>query len=290
MKNLFRVLSVITLFICFAESAKADENTTMWVGDSYTNTGQGTVSTVRYDAGFFKLVLSGDKTTATITLTNPFEGTKEVQFYRHFSNYGYNTVVVVTCNQVDVELYPTQLSLKVGETRTLEWQFSRATNPEPQIAFSSSNLSVADVDFNGKITAKSPGTATITATTNYGTTATCEVTVLGLTLDQLEAEMHAGEQLRLTATMLPTGEPQRVTWSSSDPTVAKVVGGVVYALEWGECVVTATTIDGSNLSANCLISVQPGQAGPTGKRGDLTNDDVVDVSDVNALIDIVLGK
>ena len=44
------------------------------------------------------------------------------------------------------------------------------------LAFKSSNPSVAVVNANGKVTAKSPGTATITAT-SHGASATCEVTV-----------------------------------------------------------------------------------------------------------------
>ncbi len=54
-----------------------------------------------------------------------------------------------------------------------------ATNKK--VAWSSSNLSVASVDATGKVTAKSNGTAVITATTEDGSySATCKVTVTGL--------------------------------------------------------------------------------------------------------------
>lgn len=291
----------MTMLCCVSGNIKADENTSMWVGDSYAISvptffeSAGSTYNARsyeysYDAGYF--IMQQDQESenkATFTLKNPFIGTKTitctVDYYyytiKKTREYKFN----ITCNQVNVSLYPTEMALGIGETSTLQWQFSHTTTPAPEITFSSSDNSIADVDFNGKITAKKPGTATITATTDYGTTATCEVTVLGLALDKAEAEMHVGEQLKLTASILPTEATQRVTWSSSDPAVARVVGGTVYALDWGECVITAKSVDNSNLTADCLIYVLPEQQV---NSTDVNGDGKTDVSDVNVVINAIL--
>lgn len=297
------------ILCCVSDNIKADENTSMWVGDSYTisvptsTTVNSYTCTARsyeysYDAAFFIMQQEAEsENRAIFTLKTPFFGTKTITckvYYKSTTTswdktieYKYN----ITCNQVNVALYPTIMSLNLGDSQTLQWQFSHATNPEPIVSFSSNDLAVADVDFGGKVTAKGLGTATITATTIYGTTATCEVTVttsqaLSVQLDRDEAEMHVGETLKLTATVFPTELSQRVLWSSSNPTVARVVGGTVYALDWGECVVTATAIDDSGKSANCLISVFPQQQ--TGNC-DVNNDEVVDIDDVNAVINYILN-
>lgn len=292
----------MTMLCCVSGNIKADENTSMWVGDSYTISVPTSIyvnyytCTARsyeysYDAGSFIMEQEQEnENRATFTLKNPFIGTKTIICKVYYLNangtnrtreYKYN----ISCNQVNVSLYPTEMALGIGETSTLQWQFSHTTTPAPEITFSSSDNSIADVDFNGKITAKKPGTATITATTDYGTTATCEVTVLGLALDKAEAEMHVGDQLKLTAAILPTEATQRVTWSSSDPAVARVVGGTVYALDWGECVITAKSVDNSNLTADCLIYVLPEQQA---NSTDVNGDGKTDVSDVNVVINAIL--
>ena len=95
--------------------------------------------------------------------------------------------------------------------------------------------------------------------------------------------------MKLTATVLPNGAPQRVTWSSSDPSVAKVVGGTVYAQDMGECLITARTLDGTNLSADCLIMVYPEQ-GTTGGSGDINGDGKISIADVTTLINMLLSN
>ena len=62
---------------------------------------------------------------------------------------------------------------------------------------------------------------------------------------------------RLTATVLPSDADNRsVTWASSDEDVATVdAGGIVTAISAGTATVTATTNDGTNLSASCIVTV-----------------------------------
>ena len=86
-----------------------------------------------------------------------------------------------TMTVVSTTLNKTSLSLVVDGSETLKAtvnpsQYNGAANG---VTWSSSNDKVAAVDQNGKVTAKTAGTATITATSTYGgAKATCDVTVV----------------------------------------------------------------------------------------------------------------
>lgn len=71
----------------------------------------------------------------------------------------------------------TELSLKIGLTETLTATVIPEDADDKTIVWSTSATRIATVDSNGKITAKSVGTATVKATTVNGLSATCTVTV-----------------------------------------------------------------------------------------------------------------
>ena len=133
-----------------------------------------------------------------------------------------------------------------------------------RLAWSSSDETVAKV-VGGKVTALKTGVAKITVTTSdSGKTAECTVTVIaktypvtGVALDMTSAELTEGDELVLTSTITPSNATNKnVTWSSSDETVAKVVGGKVTALKAGSARITVTTEDGGK-TASCDVTVKP---------------------------------
>lgn len=76
-----------------------------------------------------------------------------------------------------ISLDKTRLTLKIGSSYTLTATITPSNATDKLIRWTSNNEDIATVT-NGKIVAKSSGTATITATTNDGGyTAICEVTV-----------------------------------------------------------------------------------------------------------------
>jgi uncharacterized protein YjdB len=154
-----------------------------------------------------------------------------------------------------------------GEKLTLAPTVLPAEADYPTATWTSSNTSVATVDANGKVTAKSGGTTTITASYHNGTTATsddktvtCTVTVkahvTGVTLAQTNALLLVGKTLTLTPTILPANATNKaVTWTSSNTTVATVSNkGVVTAKAAGTTTITVTTSDGS-FKATCTVEV-----------------------------------
>lgn len=83
----------------------------------------------------------------------------------------------------------------------------------------------------------------------------CQVT--DVTLSQTTLSMNSGTTQQLSATVAPTSAfNQTVEWTSSDESVATVSqSGLVTAVAGGSCTITATSTDGSGVSATCTVSV-----------------------------------
>ena len=133
-------------------------------------------------------------------------------------------------------------------------------NSVSKVSYESNNAAVASVSANGIITAKSEGEAVITAKTGV-LTAECTVTVTALaeaeniTLDKEDITLiKLGSTAVINAEVTPANTDGKITWSSSDEAVAKVIDGVVISGEPGTAVITATT--SNNLSAQCSITVK----------------------------------
>lgn len=148
--------------------------------------------------------------------------------------------------------------IKKGEEITLAVTFTPESATERALTWTSSDASVASVS-DGVVKGLKAGTAVITATTVNGKSAECTVTVHQpaetIVLDVTKTELEIGETLQLTAAVGPEDtEDKTVTWSSSDEVIATVGGdGLVTAVEPGEAVITATTVNG--LTAECEIAV-----------------------------------
>ncbi|MEQ7200160.1 Ig-like domain-containing protein [Enterococcus avium] len=77
-----------------------------------------------------------------------------------------------------VTLNKTTATLVVGATETLSATVAPDDATDKSVQFTSSDSTIATVTpIQGKVTAIAVGTATITATTTNGKTATCEITV-----------------------------------------------------------------------------------------------------------------
>ena len=173
-----------------------------------------------------------------------------------------------------VTLDRSTLELTEGESAALTASVAPAEADDKRVTWTSSDETVAKVDSSGRVTAMKAGTATITVTTvDGGFTAECTVTVkakqpavtsvTGVTLDKGTLELTEGEAASLTAVVTPAeADDKRVTWTSSDETVAKVDGsGRVTAVKAGTVTITVTTIDGS-FTAACTVTVKARQPEP----------------------------
>ena len=177
------------------------------------------------------------------------------------------TVPVPTVAVSGVSLNKTSLSFTgTGSSQTLTATVSPSNATNKTITWSSSNTSVATVS-NGVVKAVGFGTATITAKSNNGKTASCTVTVnpiavSGVSLNKTSLSFTGtGSSQTLTATVSPSNATNKtLTWSSSNTSVATVSNGVVKAVGFGTATITAKSNNGK--TASCSVTVNPIQ--PTG--------------------------
>ena len=188
----------------------------------------------------------------------------------YWNNFNIKEIVTLSTS---IALNQTTATLKATETITLIATILPENATDKSVEWSSSDETVAVVDENGVVTAISIGEAVITATTADGSnlSASCKVTVfptlaVSIELDQTEASVEEKSEFQLTATILPEHTTNKeVAWSSSDKWVASVDNtGLVTMYSAGDVIITATTTDGTNLSATCHINVYSGIDGVEG--------------------------
>ena len=193
---------------------------------------------------------------ATITVT-----TKDGGFTATCKVTVTNAVVAVT----GVSLDKNTLSLTEGETATLVATVAPENATNKKVTWSSDDASV-DVDQNGKVTAKSAGSATITVETEDGDFFDqCEVTVVagtiavtGVTLNGNAISLKVDETATLVATVAPENATNKnVTWSSDAPSIASVdQNGKITAHAEGSATITVETEDGDGeIYAQCEVTV-----------------------------------
>lgn len=102
------------------------------------------------------------------------------------------------------------------------------------------------------------------------------------------AKVEIGGFVTLRAIVLPDDVVNKeVDWSSSDEDVARVHNGIVAGVSVGNATITATTTDGTNLSAQYTITVARPITNSNTKRGDINSDDKVDIADVVSILNIM---
>lgn len=80
--------------------------------------------------------------------------------------------------------------------------------------------------------------------------------VSSISLSATSIELVVGKSKTISATIQPvTANNRELLWSSDDETIAKVSDGTITVISVGNTIITATTTDGSNISARCSVTV-----------------------------------
>ena len=159
------------------------------------------------------------------------------------------------------------IELDKGNTATLTAGIAPYNATIKNIVWTSSNPQIATVDKSGKVTALSAGTATITAMANDGSnvSASCKVVVkeveTKITLSQTEANLPVNDIMTLSYEGIPLTTP--VEWSTSNENVAYIKKNAdnsvtVVGMADGVAIITAKALDGSGVSASCVVTVGVG--------------------------------
>lgn len=203
------------------------------------------VATVDKD-GVVRGVKTGSTTITAKTNDGGFEASCTVNVI--------NAVMGITISDNSIMLYP-------NKTKQLKASVTPADADNPNVVWESNDDEVATVSETGLVTAKMPGTATITVKSVDGEyTATCTVTVgkhvSSIILSDTELTMPAGTSETLYATVMPLAAFNKtVTWVSTNPKVAAVdENGNVKAIKAGTTTVIAYCEDG-DVTASCIVTV-----------------------------------
>ncbi len=154
----------------------------------------------------------------------------------------------ITVTKTKVTLNQTSLTLENGESAVL----SAASSTGHKVTWKSAKTSIASVNENGKVTAKKPGTTTVTAKVD-GTSVNCKVTVKSpaVRLTPSKISLYRREKYKLKVSSTSKSTP---VWKTNKKSVATVdETGKVTAVKHGTAVITVT-VDG--VSKSCEVTVK----------------------------------
>lgn len=162
------------------------------------------------------------------------------------------------------------VTLDVGKKKALKPTVYPLNSLDKKVTYSSNNKAVATVSSKGKITAKSQGTAVITAKAAIGGVwAYCTVRVIqpvtAVAVNKSAITIGVGVSQTLKASVAPTNATYKsLTWKSSNNAVAMVsANGTVTGVAAGTATITATSYNGK--TASCIVKVRPKRVVVTGK-------------------------
>ena len=202
-------------------------------------------------------------------------------------------VTVTSLKATGISIDRTEATLERDATLQLTATVTPDDADDRTVTWSSADSGIARVDGAGLVIAVSVGTTTITATTGDGTglTASCTVTVTpktvqSITMDEEALNLERGETTRLTVIVTPQdADDVSVTWYSNNSGVATVDdGGRVTAIEVGTAVITATTNDGSGLSAKCTVTVTPKEVDDISINKEILKMEIGDIEQLTVVI------
>lgn len=187
-----------------------------------------------------------------VDINSNYKFYNEVNFYRikftvrQTGNYVVNNVwVVADGNNVDmivddgVILNPARLITREVVTAT----------PKP-----TETTTTTTVPKTSNNTEPSSTTPTVASSTPSPST---PVAVSGVALNKKVATVNVGKNVTVKATVTPANADNKtLAWTSSNTKIATVSNGVVKGVKAGRVIITAKTIDGSNISAKCTVTVK----------------------------------
>ncbi len=165
---------------------------------------------------------------------------------------------------------PDSADLEVGERLSLRAVLSPSNTTDKRVSWSVSKPSVASTDASGNILALAEGTTFVRATAADGIhSADCTIRVTraavlptALALTPKSLLLTVDESAALAVSFTPPETTERdVTWSTSNPAVATVLGGSVQAVGVGTARITATSAADAGVRAVCSVTVRKKNGG-----------------------------
>ena len=207
---------------------------------------------------------AGSKKYVTVTkdglLTAEKVGTTYVTI-RTYNKKSFKLKVIVKKAPTSLEFSPDEMEMGVGEISKVGLKVSNGSSAS--VTLKSSKPSVVEVNSDtGEVTALKIGTATITAETYNGLTATCKVSVYpaptAIEFDEDDIEMAVGDTYKTGIELI--GGRSNVTYESDNTKIATISStGIITGKAAGKTTVRAmTTIPGLYAEADVRVWGAPG--------------------------------
>ena len=149
------------------------------------------------------------------------------------------------------EATPDEITTEPSSPTTESSTIESSTEP------SSSTIESSTIESSTEPSSSTTESSTIESSTEPTTTKPTDIKVSSIKLNTKNHTMYSNQYVQLKATVLPNNAFNKsVTWKSSNSKIATVdKNGKVKALKVGNATITATSTDGSNVSAQCKIKV-----------------------------------
>ena len=211
--------------------------------------------------------------TLTWTSSNPKVATV-VRGTVNAKSKGTTTITVKTFNGIKdsvkikvIDPVPTEITLNkkvsklnVGDTLRLTATVKPDNAKDKTVSWSTSDKKVATVTKNGLVVAKKKGTATITAKTSNGIKAKCKITVVipeptSIQIVKTKTTVKVKKTLKLKTVLSPAHAESKLTWSSSNTSIATVnKKGEVKGKKKGTVTITVKTANGKKDSIQITVN------------------------------------
>ena len=157
-----------------------------------------------------------------------------------------------------ISITPAALNLVLGGSAALMANVLPITATNKNVTWSVSPSGIVNVS-GGAVQAVGAGSCVVTATAG-GVSGTCAVEVeaaavpaTAIKLNKTTLELDNGSSETLTATLTPTNSTDKVVWTVNPAGIVTVSGGIVQAVDVGNCVITAAA---GSVSATCAVTVK----------------------------------
>lgn len=243
MKTYISRLSIIAILFAMSFTANASQSFKLYVGQSTfvscPDAPTGAIYQTAWGSRHAAVSVTKDGTYgAKIKVTSYFTGTAQVQcdYYwrwyvgnRQYTNHA-TTYYNVTCEKVNIRMNQSgPVTLNSGDGINLSVTLSPSITPTPTVIWNSSNTNIAEVNQNGYVWARQPGTAIISASSNAGPDkATITINVNSVRAEKAElspstVNIVTDETKQLTLTTYPQySKAETASWHSRNPSIASV--------------------------------------------------------------------
>ncbi|MBR2716072.1 MAG: Ig-like domain-containing protein [Ruminococcus sp.] len=159
-----------------------------------------------------------------------------------------------------LELSNTDMSLTVGDSKTINVYADPENAEVKKLTWSTSNSDIASVE-NGTVKALGEGNAVITVEAENGVSVSCNVEVkakdiTGITLNKASTSVKKGSTIQLEAKVTPVDAPTgNLKWTSSDDSIATVnSSGYVTGVKAGVVNIVCAATNG--VEGSCTVTVE----------------------------------